>query len=182
MGGMGSLRFAFKHPDVFGAVAALEPAIEPALDWKDVRFKNRFYRSDEVMETIFGKPVDREAWNANNPATIAHENADEIRKSGLKVFFEAGDEDVFWLYQGSEFLHRVLWDLKIRHEYRLYYGADHVGSSVPLRTKAAYEFLGKCVQEREPDPAVEVVRAYAAEIKQTFDETDHYGIDESLLT
>ena len=31
MGGMGSLRLAFKYPEAFGAVAALEPGIEPAL-------------------------------------------------------------------------------------------------------------------------------------------------------
>ena len=33
MGGLGCLRIAFKHPDIFAAVAALEPAIEPALSW-----------------------------------------------------------------------------------------------------------------------------------------------------
>ncbi len=37
MGGMGSLRLAFKHPGVFGAVAALEPAIAPIDDWNDMR-------------------------------------------------------------------------------------------------------------------------------------------------
>jgi S-formylglutathione hydrolase len=34
MGGMGSLRMAFRHPDRFGAVAALEPGIEPVLAWR----------------------------------------------------------------------------------------------------------------------------------------------------
>ncbi len=34
MGGLGSLRIAFKHPELFAAVAALEPAVEPAVEWK----------------------------------------------------------------------------------------------------------------------------------------------------
>ena len=127
MGGMGSLRLAFKHPDLFGAVAALEPGIAPIDDWNDMRMKHRFWRGDQLMESIYGKPVDREYWNANNPATIAQRNADKLRDSGLKIFLEAGDADLFWLYEGAEFLHQTLWNQKIRHEYRLYYDAEHVG-------------------------------------------------------
>ena len=37
MGGMGSLRLAFKYPDRFGAVAGMEPGIEPILQWKEMR-------------------------------------------------------------------------------------------------------------------------------------------------
>ena len=60
MGGMGSLRLAFKFPEIFGAVAALEPAIEPIDDWKDVRAKHRFWCDDETMKPIFGSPVNRD--------------------------------------------------------------------------------------------------------------------------
>lgn len=60
MGGMGSLRLAFKFPVIFGAVAALEPAIEPIDDWKDVRAEHRFWRDDETMEPIFRCPVNRD--------------------------------------------------------------------------------------------------------------------------
>lgn len=98
----GSLRLAFKYPETFGAVASMEPGIAPIDDWNDMRPKHRFWRADDLMESIYGNPVDREYWNANNPATIAQARADAIRESGLKIFLEAGDEDLFWLYEGTE--------------------------------------------------------------------------------
>ncbi len=75
MGGMGALRLAFKYPETFGAVASMEPGISPIDDWADMRPKHRFWRGDALMETIYGSPVDREYWNANNPATIAQARA-----------------------------------------------------------------------------------------------------------
>ena len=36
MGGMGSLRMAFRRPDMFAAVAAIEPAIEASAAWPEV--------------------------------------------------------------------------------------------------------------------------------------------------
>lgn len=71
MGGLGSLRIAFKHPEVFGAVAALEPAIKPALLWSDVGRRVKFWRPDVVIQPMFGTPVDLDYWAANDPATIA---------------------------------------------------------------------------------------------------------------
>lgn len=181
MGGMGSLRLAFKHPDLFGAVAALEPAIAPIYDWKDMRPKHRFWRADDLMESIYGKPVDREYWNANNPATIARQQGEALRESDLRIFLEAGDEDMLWLYEGTEFLHRVLWDQRIRHEYRLYYGADHVGRTLQPRTVAAYLFLAATVSDPVPDPAVEAVRGQLDQMKRGLEEADHYEVDEELI-
>jgi S-formylglutathione hydrolase len=31
-------------------------------------------------------------------------------------YFEVGDEDMFYLYEAAEYLHRILWDHKIQHE------------------------------------------------------------------
>jgi pimeloyl-ACP methyl ester carboxylesterase len=42
MGGLGSLRIAFKHPELFAGVIALEPAIEAALEWKGAGARTRF--------------------------------------------------------------------------------------------------------------------------------------------
>ena len=41
---------------------------------------------------------------------------------------------MFWLYEGTRFLHDVLWDQKIRHEFHFYLGEDHVGHSMGRRT------------------------------------------------
>ena len=125
MGGMGGLRIAFKHPQKFGAVAVLEPAIEAALNWEDLGASDTFYRED-VYPEIFGNPVDPAYWKANHPTAIA--DAQPRSLDNLNIYFEVGDVDDLKLYRGGEFLHRVLFDHGVKHEYRLVRGADHVGS------------------------------------------------------
>ncbi len=52
MGGMGSLRMAVKYPEVFQAVASLEPAIEPALAYDDIKLRDKFNRPDTFIKQI----------------------------------------------------------------------------------------------------------------------------------
>lgn len=175
MGGMGALRMAFRRPERFGAVAALEPGIEPVLQWSDVRPKHRFWRSDELMEKAYGKPVDPEYWAANNPATMAARDAERLRASGLQIYIEAGDEDQFWLYEGTEFLHRVLWENKVRHEYHLVRGADHVGPSMAERQAEAVGFLVRSYQPWGQAPLLlrTVLRGIERQ-KRSLDEGGYY--------
>lgn len=141
MGGMGSLRMAFKHPDTFQAVASMEPGIEPALAFKDVQLRDRFWRDDALLQSIYGKPVDEAYWAANNPATIASKNPERL--IGLGIYLEAGDQDMFFLHHGTEFVHRILFDNGISHEYRLVKGAEHVGPSIAPRFLDALAFFGR---------------------------------------
>lgn len=155
MGGMGGLRMALKYPDRFGAVAALEPGIDPALEWSEVQPRHRFYRADRLMESIFGSPLDEGYWRDNNPASIAVANAGAIRDSGILIYIEVGDEDFLNLDEGTEFLHRVLWDLGIPHEYHLVRGANHVGRSLPRRFTEAFEFVARALSpDTSPDSEV----------------------------
>lgn len=114
-----------------GAVVALEPGIDPALKWTDVKPRNRFWRSDELMETVFGKPLDEAYWEA------------KIRESGLGIYMDAGDEDMFHLQEAAEFLHRILYDHQIPHEYHLVRGADHLGVSLRPRIEDGLSFLNR---------------------------------------
>lgn len=158
MGGMGSLRIAFKHPDMFQAVASQEPGIEPALSFDDIKLRDRFYRDDALFEQKFGKPVDRAYWAANNPASIASTHPEKLM--GLAIYLEVGDQDMFYLNQGTEFLHRVLFDKQVSHEYRLVKGADHVGPSIPPRFLNALDFLGRVLNPpKEWTTADTVVKA-----------------------
>lgn len=141
MGGLGSLRLAFKYPEAFAAVAAVEPAIEPALAWSEIGPRVKFWRSDEVYEPVFGSPVDVAYWAANNPATIARR--DPRRLIDLGVYLEVGDQDMLYLNHGVEFLHRVLFDAGVAHEYRLVRGAEHVGPSLAPRLADALGFIGR---------------------------------------
>jgi S-formylglutathione hydrolase len=154
MGGLGALRMAFKHPEHFAGVAALEPGIEPVLRFADIEPADRFWRSQALFESIFGAPVDQSYWQANNPANLARDRADVIRKSGLAIYLECGDADSFGLYRGTEFLHRILFDARIPHEYRLVRGADHVGATLAPRFLDAFAFLGRALLPAKPDPAL----------------------------
>lgn len=143
MGGLGCLRIAFKHPDIFGAVAALEPAVEAALAWEGVGPHTRFWRPEDVLHPMFGAPVDADYWALNNPATIASRAPDRLLD--LRIYLEVGDQDALYLYEGTEFLHRVLFDARLAHEYRLVHGAEHVGPSMMPRMADALGFIGRQV-------------------------------------
>ena len=153
MGGLGSLRLGFDHPEMFGGLAALEPGIEPALSFDDVKMRNRFQRNDRFFASIFGEPVDRAYWKKANPANMVLDNRAAILKSGLKIYIEVGDLDMFHLDEGTEYLHRVMWDHAIPHEYRLVTNADHTGATINPRMRAALRFLTvQVLDPPEPDP------------------------------
>lgn len=166
MGGLGALRLGFKFPDKFQGLAALEPGIDPALKWIDVKPRNRFYRSNQLMETIFGKPLDPAYWEANNPASIAVANATKLIGSGLGIFIDAGDLDAFNINEGTEFLHRILWENKIPHEYHLVRGADHVGRSIRPRSEEALKFLARVLNPPPADPEAEALRRQLEPMKR----------------
>jgi S-formylglutathione hydrolase len=166
MGGMGALRLGFKYPDTFGGLAALEPGVDPVFKWKDLSPRYKFYRPPELMETIYGKPFDEAYWEANNVATLAVKVAEKLRGAGLGIYLDAGDEDMFYLHEAVEYLHRILWDQKIPHEYHLVHGADHVGRTIPPRAKEGLAFLTRVLNPPPPDPAVEETRKRLEPLKK----------------
>jgi S-formylglutathione hydrolase len=153
MGGYGTLNIAFKRPDRFGAIAALEPAVEPGLGRGDATARNTFYRFVDLDGELWGSPINDGQWKADNPANLAVENADAIRASGMEICLEVGDEDALNLHDGAEFLHRVLWDLDIRHEYHLVRWADHVGLSFDRRMPEVIRFISDAFAGGRSAPA-----------------------------
>ena len=141
MGGYGSLKIGLKYPGRFCAIAPMEPAIEPTLTWTEGPKRNNWYRGPGGFEAVWGSPFDPEKWLADNPANIARHNAAAIRESGIAIYLEVGDQDFINLHDGAEFLHRVLWDNDVRHEYHLVRWADHVGVSLERRMLEAHAFL-----------------------------------------
>jgi len=149
MGGMGSLRIAFKYPRRFLAVAAIAPAIEPAYRFGDIQPKDREYRNNGVYERIYGDPVDQKFWQANHPPTLARDNSKLLIVSKLKVYFEVGDADELGLFRGGEFLHRTLLQRNVKHEYRLVHGAGHEDDTLPDRLADAVRFFGRVLKHRD---------------------------------
>ncbi|MEE2640017.1 MAG: alpha/beta hydrolase-fold protein [Planctomycetota bacterium] len=143
MGGMGSLRLAFKYPGTFSLVAAVAPAIEPSYRFEDIEPRDRVYRSDATYERIFGRPVDRGYWARNHPPTLARDQAARLVESQLDIYFEVGDQDELGLDRGAEFLHNTLLKKGVPHEYRLIQGVGHGGNSMPNRLSDALRYVGR---------------------------------------
>ncbi len=158
MGGMGSLRMAFKYPDRFRGVIALEPGIEPALAFDDIKLEDKFWRADAIFEERYGSPVDAAYWADNNPATIAQLNPQRLIDSGLAIYIEAGTEDMYGLHRGTDFLHRILFDTGVKHEYRYVLGADHVGATIRPRVMNALDFMQRVEAPLVADPVADAAR------------------------
>jgi S-formylglutathione hydrolase len=156
---------AVKHPEVFQAVAVLEPAIEPVLSYDEITLRDKGPNRDVLNKQFYGDPIDKEYWAANNPATIIKK--DPSRLLGLGIYLEVGDQDLLYFNQGTEFVHRVLFDAGISHEYRLVKGADHVGASLGPRFLDAFAFIGRQLNPpRWIDDVALKARAAQDEIKK----------------
>ena len=162
MGGFGVLHLCFGDPDTWGAVAACEPAIDSALEAKNITMRS-FRRANEsasYQNTLVDRHVgkfgpgtglvaewDADFFRANNPVAMAADNGVAIRGSGLKICIECGDQDNLMLHDAAELLHRVLWDQRIEHSYFLNHGADHVGTSMTWRIDQICQWLGRTHHE-----------------------------------
>ena len=174
MGGQGSFLLGLKHPHVFGALAAVEGGAFPVLTRAEVKPKHLFFLPPEMRADWLSGP---DHFAANNPPSIVMADPERIRDSGLQIYLEVGDLDALWLYEGVEFLHKVLWDARIPHEYHLVRGADHVGPTLGPRFLEAQRFLGRVLVPPPPDPGVDAFREGQEAIKRQLGESDHYGLD-----
>ena len=165
VGGYGALKAAFAHPDQFGIVAAMQPMLEPGFRESDVGARNRLHHVAGGPPQLVGLGRNAAIFEANNPANRARANADRIREAGQAIYIDAGDDDFLNAHDGAEFLHRVLWDLDISHEYHLVRGADHGGPSMRPRMRAMYAWVGSVLNARrsrttESDAEARVVSAW----------------------
>jgi len=154
-GGYGALKAAFARPNLFAAVAAMQPMLEPGLRESDVGPRNRLHHSAGGPPQLIGPARDPAIWESNNPANRARSNAQHLRDSGLAIYLEAGDKDFLNAHDGAEFLHRVLWDLDLSHEYHLVRGADHGGPTMRPRLGAMFAWFGSLWNPAPLDAAAE---------------------------
>ena len=151
MGGYGALKIAFADPGRFTAVAALQPAVFPGETMADVRPRNTLGVLAQLHAAMAGGAGDKDAYDREHVTARLRRNAGAIR--GLPILIDCGDCDSFFMHDGAEYLHRVLWDLDVSHDYRLVRGADHVGPSRVPRERAARDFLAAALAARgRPGP------------------------------
>ncbi len=157
VGAVGALRLAFKYPDRFRAVVALEPTLEAGLTWDQVPSRDRVHMPEGIRAKLFGQPLDHQYWKANHPTAIAVANATDIAASQLTIYLEAGDEDLLHAQHGAELLHRCLFDIGLLHEYRLTRGGNHVGPSVGPRLVESFRFVGRLLWRSFDDDSIDSV-------------------------
>lgn len=156
MGGLGALKFAFKHPRLFAAAAAQQPAsvcgTDPrALPWND-QMGHHLGGAEATYGAKLGAEIDPGFFRSFvSPVAMCEDNAAEIRASGIKLYIDVGDQDFLNLHNAAELLHRVLWHHRIEHEYHLVHGGNHAGSSWRRRGPEAMDFLFR-VMEATLDP------------------------------
>lgn len=143
-------RFNIADP-VHGEVACIELTprrdatlmVEPALAAAKVRPRNRYHYPPEVPAALLGPERDAALYAADHPAGRAIRNAAVLREGSLAIYLDAGAADALNAHDGAEFVHRVLWELDVRHDYHLLSDGDHVGPSLLPRLEAAFCWVGR---------------------------------------
>ena len=136
-------------------MAAIQPLLEPALHEYEVGARNRLHHGAGGPRQLIGEGRDAAVVDSNNPANRARQHAAAIRANDLAIYFDVGDNDFINAHDGAEFLHRVLWDLDISHEYRLIRGGDHGGPTFVPRMLDAFHWIGVTLGELRA-PKIEV--------------------------
>ncbi|MBI3933923.1 MAG: hypothetical protein HY316_04470 [Acidobacteria bacterium] len=133
MGGYGALRFAFKYPQMFGAVAVHSAALFEDLPGDATMLFGRNFRA-------FGNPLDKGYWKQNTPITLARSAAG---LGQLKIYLDCGQQDDYGFDAGTRLLHEILDQRRIPHEFHLYpgghnwqYVAEHFDESLAFLSRA----------------------------------------------
>jgi S-formylglutathione hydrolase len=131
MGGFGALRIAFADPYRWQAVAATAPALLPG-------------HAPGARNTV-GVLADLARATGEGDLVLERltANAEAVRASKLPIMLRCGDNDMFALQDGTEQLHRALWDLDISHDYHLVRDGDHLGPEALNAQRAALTFIGE---------------------------------------
>ena len=134
MGGYGALHLAFRHPKLFSAVSAHSPAIIDKLPAFTTPAPAGGVRS-RVLGATFGSPPDPAFWDRNSPLTLAR----TMNLSGLKIYFDCGDQDDFGFESGAAALNKLLDSRHIPHQAHIYPGR-HDWQYFAERLPASLEF------------------------------------------
>ena len=138
MGGYGALHLAFRHPQLFSAVSAHSAALIEKLP---VFLSGAPATSPRarLFGSVFGLPPGPAFWERNSPITLAR----TANLSGLKIYFDCGDQDDYGFDTGAVILDKILTSRHIAHEFHLYpgghnwpYFAAHLPASLAFHSRA----------------------------------------------
>jgi S-formylglutathione hydrolase FrmB len=126
MGGFGALAVGLRNPDVFASIAShsgidalLYAGPHPYEKGKVVLAEDASAWGREVepigahVRAVFGP--DLANWKAHDPATLAA----RLEDGAVALYLDCGTEDVFQLHNGMQYLHDLLVERGVEHEYYL---------------------------------------------------------------
>lgn len=118
MGGYGALLFALDGPNEFAAAISLSGSIAPLIEVND---RGRLKRADLYYDGVFGRPLDRERFNAWNLFTRLRmlEKGGGLRPD---IYLSIGDGDRGGLLQSTVRFHTALRRAKVESTLRIGHG------------------------------------------------------------
>jgi enterochelin esterase family protein len=141
MGGFGALMIAFKHPEMFSSVTAHCAALFQELP-KPTGDDRRAQYLAGLIGRIFGDPPDDNYFKANNPFDLADSNLSAIKKSGMKIYFDVGDQDHYGFTPPNKAFDEKLNKVGLAHEFHVFPGR-HGWEYMISVADHSYEFLWK---------------------------------------
>jgi S-formylglutathione hydrolase FrmB len=141
MGGFGALMLAFKHPEMFSSVSAHSSALFVELPSTSGTDRRSQFMA-RLVGNIFGSPPDEEFFRANNPISLAESGAAAIKKSGIKIYFDVGEQDRYGFQDSNKALDERLTKAGIAHEYHMFPGG-HGWEYMLSVADRSYTFLWK---------------------------------------
>jgi len=145
MGGFGALVIAFKHPELFAAVAAHSAAVFEELPRPPASGDQRATFRYQMAAKIFGAPPDEQFFAANNPIGLAAANAAKL--GALKIYFDVGEQDRYGFTDGNRRLDAALTKAGVAHEFHTAPG-DHGWSFLLGRSEPAMVFVWSVLGKR----------------------------------
>lgn len=122
MGGNGSLVYAIKHPDLFGACAAFSAAVYTNEEMKQHLLQGNKHWFAPVYGELDKNGKLPQHWMDYNVLNII-EKAEPKTLNQVKFYIDCGDDD--FLYKGNAALHVLMRNKKIKHEFRIRQGAHN---------------------------------------------------------
>jgi S-formylglutathione hydrolase FrmB len=121
MGGFGALVLAFKHPEMFSSVTTHCAALFAELPSASGADQRSQFRA-RLVGNLFGDPPDQDFFRGNNPMDLADTNAASLKKSGLKIYFDVGDQDRYGFTEPNKEFDARLTKAGIAHEFHVFPG------------------------------------------------------------
>lgn len=148
MGGFGAMLIAFKHPEMFSSISAHSAALfielpKPSGSDRRVQYLSR------LIGSIFGDPPDDAFFQANNPMSLIETNAAAIKKAGLKIYFDVGDQDRYGFQDTNKQLDERATKAGVQHEFHVFPG-NHGWEYMISVADHSYGFLWKYLPAAKP--------------------------------